>query len=66
MSSSETRVKLVTATAINMVMAINQIIIDNARKNKQTELQLPSMFDRAFLIFHENGTVPLLDYLSEE
>lgn len=66
MSSSETRVKLVTATAINMVMAVNQIIIDNARKNKQTELQLPSMFDRAFLIFHENGTVPLLDYLSEE
>ena len=66
MSSSKTKVKLVTATAINMVMGINQIIIDNARKNKQTELQLPSMFDRAFLIFHENGTVPLLDYLSEE
>ncbi len=59
------RQKLVPATAINIIMQLNQIIVENFRKGQPAELVLPRMFDRAFLIVHENGTVPIVDYTSE-
>ncbi len=58
--------KLVTATAINMVVEINQIMVENARKGKAAGIQMLGMFDRAFMLYHENGVMPVADYLSEE
>lgn len=58
--------KLVVANAINIIVEVNASILDNARKGKSAELQMPNIFDRAFLIHHEAGVVPMIDTLSEE
>jgi hypothetical protein len=58
--------KLVTATAINMVVEVNQIMVENARKGKPASVQSTGIFNRAFMIYHENGVLPVADYLSEE
>lgn len=58
--------KLVVANAINIVVAVNASIFDNARKGQPAELRMPGIFDRAFLIHHEAGVVPMIDTLSEE
>lgn len=62
---ADTRQKLVPATAINVIMQINQIIVENFRKGQPAQLVLPRMLDRAFLIVHESGAVPIIDYTSE-
>ena len=63
---ADQRQKLVPATAINIIMHINQIIVENLRKGREAEIVLPGMFDRAFLVYHESGTVPVVDYTSQE
>lgn len=55
------RVKLVVANAINMVSEINELIVHNARRGEETEVQMPGMINRAYLIFHETGIVPMVD-----
>lgn len=59
------RQKKVIANAINMVVEINQILVENAKKGTPGEIVLPSMLDRAFMIVHETGIVPIVDTLSE-
>lgn len=61
----ETRRKLVVANAINMVVEINQIILENMRKLRSAQITLPTLFNRAFLIHHEAGVVPVTDYPRE-
>ncbi len=63
--SSDQRVKLVVANAINMVTEINEVIIENARKGVDAEIELPGLIDRAYLIFHETGIVPMTDVLDQ-
>jgi hypothetical protein len=52
---------MVVANAINMVSEINELIVHNARNGEEAEIQLPGMIDRAYLIFHETGIVPMAD-----
>jgi len=58
--------RLVLANAINVVVQVNATIVDNARKGKIAEIGMPGIFDRAFLIHHEAGVLPVYDTLSEE
>jgi len=60
------RQKKVISNAINMVVEINQILVENAKKGTPGEVVMPSMFDRAFMIVHETGLLPIVDTLSEE
>lgn len=60
------KMKLIVANAINVVVEVNQSIIDNARKGQPAEIQMPNIFDRAFLIHHEAGVIPVSDTLSED
>ncbi len=62
---AKTRQKKIIANAINMVVDINQILVENAKKGTPGEIVLPSMFDRAFMIVHETGVVSVTDTLSE-
>ena len=55
------RTKLVVANAINMVAEFNEVIVHNARMGEETQLQLPGMINRAYMIFHETGVVPMVD-----
>lgn len=60
------RVKLVVANGINMAVEINEVIIENARLGTDAEIQLPGLIDRAYMIFHETGTVPMVDFVVQE
>ena len=62
---AEERTKLVVANAINMVTEINEIILVNARKGVDAAVELPGLIDRAYLIFHETGIVPMTDMLDQ-
>lgn len=64
--ASPQRQKLIIANAMNMVVEINQVIVENTRKKQMSEIVLPSLIDRAFMIVHETGVVPVVDTLSEE
>lgn len=57
--------RLIIANGINLVAAINNTIIDNAKKGMPAQIQMPRLFDRAFLIHHEAGVLPMYDTLEE-
>jgi hypothetical protein len=65
MATTPKRQKMVIANAMNMVVEINQILVENAKKRTPGEIVLPSLFDRAFMIVHETGIVPVTDTISE-
>ena len=65
MATSPSRQKLVVSNAINMLVEINQIIVENARKGQSAKIVLPTMFNRAFMIVHEAGIVPIIDTLDQ-
>lgn len=64
--AADRRIKLVVANTINMVVEINEIIIENAKMSTDAEIVLPGLVDRAYMLFHETGTVPLVDLVSQE
>jgi hypothetical protein len=55
------RIKLVVSNAINMVSEMNELIVHNARMGEETEMEMPGMIDRAYMIFHETGILPMVD-----
>jgi len=55
------RIKLVVSNAINMVAEVNELTVHNARMGEETEIDMPSMINRAYMIFHETGLVPMID-----
>lgn len=56
------RSKYITATATNLAVEINQAIIESARKGKAAEIKLPTIVNRAFMLVHETGIIPVVDY----
>lgn len=61
MSTQIARQKLIIATAPNFLAEVNQIVIENVRKQRYAELQVPSLIDRAFMLVHETGVMPIAD-----
>ena len=64
--TADKRTKLVVANGINMIVEINEIIIENARMGTDADIQLRGLIDRAYMIFHETGTVPVVDRVAQE
>lgn len=62
MSSDDPKIKLVTSGAINMVVEVNETIVDNARRGTDAELTIPSLFERAYMVFYETGLMPIADW----
>jgi len=62
--STQTRRKLVTANAVSYVVEINEVLNDDTRKGRPHNMIVPGMFDRAFLIFHEAGVLPIDESVS--
>lgn len=56
-----TKRKLVPANAVNFVVEINEVMNSNTRKGVPNDMRVPGMFDRAFLIFHEAGILPITE-----
>jgi len=61
--SKDQRVKLVPATTINFIAELNELLIENARKKTSSEIELPGMIDRAYILFHETGVLPFTDQI---
>lgn len=55
-------VLLLVPTAINVALLVNENISDNLRLNKASNLELPSLYRRAFLIVGETDEVGILRY----
>lgn len=58
----DVKVVLVVPTAINVVLLVNENITDNLRLNKASDLELPNLYRRAFLIVGETDEVGILRY----
>lgn len=62
---AEKRVKLIPASGPSLLTEFNELMVQNARKGEETNIELPNQFDRAFLVFYEAGIMPLEDTLSD-
>ena len=58
------RSKLVVSNAINMLVEVNTVMVENTKKGKDSELRVPGVFDRAFMLHHETGLIPVVDRLA--
>lgn len=59
-----TKKKLVPANAVNFVVEINEVMNNNTRKGMPNDMIIPGMFDRAFLVFHEAGILPITEIVA--
>ena len=60
------RRKLIIPNAINLVVEVNELLVDHRKKGKTPEIILPNLIDRAFLVVHESGVIPLEEIVSED
>ena len=60
------RRKLIIPNAINVVVEVNELLVSHRKKGKTPEIKLPNLIDRAFLIVHESGVIPLDEMAAEE
>jgi hypothetical protein len=60
------RTKYVIANAVNVAVELNEIIVTNSRKLQDSVIELPGLYDRAFLMYHEAGVIPVVDTLPEK
>ena len=53
--------------AIDFIRVINDNIVDNALGRRRSFLLLPSLYQRAYIITHETGELPLtLDFIAPD
>jgi hypothetical protein len=55
--ADDAKVTLIIPTAINMVLVANENIVYNLRKQQASDLQLLSIYKRAFLITNETDEI---------
>jgi hypothetical protein len=54
------KVQIILPTAINIALMVSENISDNLRLSKASDLELPSLYRRAFLIVGETDEVGVL------
>ena len=55
--ADDAKVTLIVPTAINMVLVANENIVYNLRKQQAADLQVMSLYKRAFLIVNETDEI---------
>lgn len=50
-------VQIVLPTAVNTLLMVNDNIVSNLRLGQEADIQLPSMYKRAYLIVNETDEV---------
>jgi hypothetical protein len=63
--AKESVTTLVAATAVNMVVTMSETIVNNARQGTDAVISLPNLVDRAYMVFHETGIMPIVDEIEE-
>ena len=51
---------IIIPTAINVVLMVNQNIVQNLRKGQASDLVLPSLYKRAYLIVNETDEIAVI------
>jgi hypothetical protein len=57
--SDDVDLVVVIPTAVNVVLLVNENVIFNLRKAQPSDLTLPSLYKRAFLILNETDEVAI-------
>lgn len=60
------RLKYIAVNGINLIVEINDTLITNARKGTTLAVTLPSLIDRAFMVYHESGLMTVRDRSGED
>jgi hypothetical protein len=56
----DAQIDVIVPTAINIVLMVNQNIIQNLRKAQASNLVLPSLYKRAYLIVNETDEIAVI------
>lgn len=56
----DAQIDVVIPTAINVVLMVNQNIVQNLRKAQSSDLVLPSLYKRAYLIINETDEIAVV------
>jgi hypothetical protein len=51
------QINIVVPTAINMVLMVNENLISNLRLSQPSDIVLPSMYKRAYLVVNETDEI---------
>lgn len=65
-TTDDARIDIMVPTAVNTVLMVNDNIITNLRKGKASDIALPSLYKRAFLIVNETDEVAIVRQGHEE
>lgn len=60
------RLKYIAVNGVNLIVEINDTLITNARKETTLAVTLPSLIDRAFMVYHESGLMTVRDRAGED
>jgi len=60
------RLKYIAVNGTNLSVEINETLVTNARKETTLAVTLPSLIDRAFLVYHESGLLTVRDRAVED
>lgn len=60
------RLKYIAVNGTNLIVEINETLVTNARKETTMAITLPSLIDRAFLVYHESGLLTVRDRATED
>jgi hypothetical protein len=59
--------RVLFSNAIDFVRVVNDNIVDNALGKRSSFILLPSLYQRAFILVHETGELPLTtDFIAPE
>ena len=59
------RSKVIPADAIAYVAEINDYLIRRKKSGAPATMKIPSLFDRAFLLYNEAGFIPIEEVVSD-
>jgi hypothetical protein len=57
--ADDSNIEIVIPTAINVLLLVNENIVSNLRKGQISDLTLPSLYKRAFLVVNETDEVAI-------
>lgn len=59
-TADETSIDVIIPTGVNLVLMINENIMANLRQGQAAQIELPSLYKRAFLVVNETDEVAVL------
>lgn len=58
--------KYVPANSVDVLVEVNDVLVRNAKAGIPAAVYLPTLFNRAFLLFHEAGVLPVESVVTEK